>query len=96
MKCQLGLRSTAHTWIRELDEINYFDAGDIPLPFGNAEKSLDLIEEFVDQVLADDKFPLGMGGEHLVTWPVIKAMYKKYPRSRYYPYGRSYGFTRRL
>ena len=79
MKCQLGLRSTAHTWIRELDEINYFDAGDIPLPFGNAEKSLVLIEEFVDQVLADDKFPLGMGGEHLVTWPVIKAMYKKYP-----------------
>ncbi len=42
-------------------------------------KVLDLIEEFVDQVLADDKFPLGMGGEHLVSWPVIKAMYKKYP-----------------
>ena len=30
-------------------------------------------------MLADDKFPLGMGGEHLVSWPVIKAMYKKYP-----------------
>ena len=44
----------------------HFDAGDIPLPFGNAQKSLDFIEEFVDQVLADEKFPLGMGGEHLV------------------------------
>ena len=31
------------------------------------------------RLLADGKFPLGMGGEHLVTWPVIKAMYKKYP-----------------
>ena len=38
-----------------------------------------MIEDFVDKVLAAGKFPLGMGGEHLVTWPVIKAMYKKYP-----------------
>jgi agmatinase len=64
---------------KDLADMNYFDAGDIPLPFGNPEKSLNLIEEFVDQVLEDNKFPLGMGGEHLVTWPVIKAMYKKYP-----------------
>jgi agmatinase len=75
----IGIEEYSPYLDRELDEINYFDAGDIPLPFGNAEKSLGLIEEFVDQVLADDKFPLGMGGEHLVTWPVIKAMYKKYP-----------------
>lgn len=64
---------------KDLADMRYFDAGDIPLPFGNAQKSLDLIEEFIDKVLADDKFPLGMGGEHLVSWPVIKAMYKKYP-----------------
>ena len=75
----IGIEEYSPYLDRELDELNYFDAGDIPLPFGNAEKSLVLIEEFVDQVLADDKFPLGMGGEHLVTWPVIKAMYKKYP-----------------
>ena len=65
--------------IGSLREYKYFDAGDIPLPFGNAQKSLDLIEEFVGQGLADGKFPFGMGGEHLVSWPVMKAMYKKYP-----------------
>ncbi len=59
--------------------MNYFDAGDIPLPFGNAERSLDMIEEFVDKLLADGKFPLGLGGEHLLSWPIFKAMYKKYP-----------------
>jgi len=64
---------------RELDDVKYFDAGDIPLPFGNPERSIGLIEDYVDQLLADGKFPLGMGGEHLVSWPVIKAMYKKYP-----------------
>ncbi|NSL52988.1 agmatinase [Calidifontibacillus erzurumensis] len=75
----IGLEEYSPYLDRELEEVKYFDAGDIPLPFGNAQRSLDLIEEFVDKILAADKFPLGMGGEHLVTWPVIKAMYKKYP-----------------
>mgnify|MGYP001419018482 CR=1 FL=1 len=75
----IGLEEYSPYLDRELDEVKYFDAGDIPLPFGNAEKSLDLIEEFVGKVLEDGKFPLGIGGEHLVTWPVIKAVYKKYP-----------------
>jgi len=51
----------------------------IPLPFGNAAKSLDLIEAYVDGLLADGKFPLGLGGEHLVSWAVFRAMFKKYP-----------------
>ena len=55
-----------------------------------------MIEEYFDDLLADGKFPLGMGGEHLVSWPVIKAMYKKYPDLADYPYGRTYGFTGRL
>ncbi|ETI69845.1 agmatinase [Neobacillus vireti] len=75
----IGLEEYSAYLDRELDEVKYFDAGDIPLPFGNAQRSLDLIEEFVDQILAADKFPLGMGGEHLVSWPVMKSVYKKYP-----------------
>lgn len=75
----IGLEEYSAYLDRELEEVKYFDAGDIPLPFGNAQKSLDMIEEFVDKVLAEEKFPLGMGGEHLVSWPVIKSVYKKYP-----------------
>lgn len=75
----IGLEEYSASLDRELEEVQYFDAGDIPLPFGNAQKSLDMIEEFVDKVLAEEKFPLGMGGEHLVSWPVIKSVYKKYP-----------------
>lgn len=75
----IGLEEYSPYLDRELEEVKYFDAGDIPLPFGNAQKSLEMIEEFVRNVLDEDKFPLGMGGEHLVSWPVIKAMYKKYP-----------------
>jgi len=75
----IGLEEYSAYLDRELEDVKYFDAGDIPLPFGNAQKSLDLIEEFVDKLLDAGKFPLGMGGEHLVSWPVMKAVYKKYP-----------------
>ncbi|KAA9032811.1 agmatinase [Niallia endozanthoxylica] len=75
----IGIEEYSPYLDKDLNDLKYFDAGDIPLPFGNAQKSLDLIEEYLDGLLADGKFPLGMGGEHLVTWPVIKAMYKKYP-----------------
>ncbi|MBA9027912.1 agmatinase [Peribacillus huizhouensis] len=75
----IGLEEYSLYLDRELEEVKFFDAGDIPLPFGNPERSVAMIEEFVDKVLADGKIPIGMGGEHLVTWPVIKAMHKKYP-----------------
>ncbi|MFS0863024.1 agmatinase [Fredinandcohnia sp. 179-A 10B2 NHS] len=75
----IGLEEYSAYLDKELDEVKYYDAGDIPLPFGNPQKSLDMIEDFVDQILAAGKFPLGIGGEHLVSWPVFKAVYKKYP-----------------
>ncbi|MCT2344317.1 agmatinase [Niallia taxi] len=75
----VGLEEYSPYLDRDLADVKYFDAGDIPLPFGNPQKSLNMIEEFVDKVLAEDKFPLGMGGEHLVSWGVFQAMYKKYP-----------------
>lgn len=75
----IGLEEYSPYLDKELEEVKYFDAGDIPLPFGNPQKSIEMIEEYIDKLLADGKYPLGMGGEHLVSWPVMKAMYKKYP-----------------
>lgn len=75
----IGLEEYSPYQDKELEEVKYFDAGDIPLPFGNAQRSLDMIEDYIDGLLEQGKFPLGLGGEHLVSWPVMKAMYKKYP-----------------
>jgi len=74
----IGLEEYSPYLDRLLEEVKYFDAGDIPLPFGNVEGSLDAIRSFVSKVLADGKMPIGMGGEHLVTWPVIQAVYETY------------------
>ncbi|WP_028560249.1 agmatinase [Paenibacillus pinihumi] len=75
----IGLEEYSPYLDRSLEEITYFDAGDLLLPFGNAARSLDIIGDFVRGVLADDKMPVGMGGEHLVSWPVFREVYAKYP-----------------
>lgn len=75
----IGLEEYSPYLDRELCEISYFDAGDIPLPFGNPTKSIDIISNYVNKIINDNKFPLGIGGEHLVTWPIVREMYKKYP-----------------
>ncbi|MFM1651155.1 agmatinase [Brevibacillus sp. B_LB10_24] len=74
----IGLEEYSPYLDRLLEDVKYFDAGDIPLPFGNVEGSLDAIQSFVSKVLDDDKMPIGLGGEHLVTWPVIQAVYQRY------------------
>jgi len=75
----IGLEEYSPYLDRSLEDIAYFDAGDLLLPFGNAARSLDLIGDYIRSLLADGKFPLGLGGEHLVSWPVIREVYAKYP-----------------
>ncbi|SEO22674.1 agmatinase [Amphibacillus marinus] len=77
-EASIGLEEYSPYLDKHLEEVAYFDAGDIPLPFGNAERSLAEIKQYIDKLLEDNKFPLGLGGEHLVTWPVIQAIYQKY------------------
>lgn len=78
-EASIGLEEYSPYMEKHLEDVNYTDVGDMLFPFGNAAKSLNIIEEYLDKLLADGKFPLGLGGEHLVTWPVIKAMHRKYP-----------------
>ncbi|TGB02628.1 agmatinase [Halobacillus salinus] len=78
-EASIGLEEYSPYLDRHLEEIDYHDAGDIMLPFGNAQRSIDMIELYIDRLLDKNKMPLGLGGEHLVTWPVLKAMYRKYP-----------------
>lgn len=57
----IGLEEYSPYLDRDLADLNFFDAGDIPLPFGNPQRSLDMIEEYVDSILEKGKFPMGMG-----------------------------------
>jgi agmatinase len=77
-EASVGLEEYSPYLDRSILDLKYFDAGDLLLPFGNAARSLEIIAEYVRGVLADDKIPVGLGGEHLVTWPVVQEVFKKY------------------
>ena len=64
-EASVGLEEYSPYLDKSLEDITYFDAGDLLLPFGNAARSLDIIQEYVAGLMADDKFPVGLGGEHL-------------------------------
>ncbi|MFC7319396.1 agmatinase [Halobacillus campisalis] len=72
-EASIGLEEYSPYLDRHLEDIAYHDAGDLLFPFGNAQRSLDIIEDYIQELLEKGKFPIGLGGEHLVSWPVIKA-----------------------
>ena len=64
---------------KDLEDIAVFDSGDLPLPFGDTEKVLAMIEARTAEILADGKLPVMLGGEHLVTLGAMRAMVRRYP-----------------
>lgn len=73
-----GLETYSPYFDKDLTEINIFDAGDLEFGFGNTEKVLKAIKEFTQGVVADGKIPFMIGGEHLVSYPAVEAVFEKY------------------
>lgn len=69
-----GLEEYSPCFNKSLEEVNFHDIGDLEFPLGNTEKSIELIKENVEQIYSDKKRVFGIGGEHLVTLPVIQAV----------------------
>ena len=60
------------------DSLQVADIGDVAINTFNLEKSVAIIEEAYDSVLAEDCIPLTMGGDHTIALPILRAMRKKY------------------
>ncbi|MCL6631946.1 MAG: agmatinase [Alicyclobacillus herbarius] len=78
----IGLEEYSPYLDRDLSDIRYFDAGDIPLPFGNPQASVEKIYQYVQALYAAGKFPLGLGGEHLASWGALRAAWEAHPDLR--------------
>ena len=63
---------------KDMLDYNYFDSGDLELPFGSTERAVDDIETRSKVILSDGKVPFMIGGEHLVTLGSVKAVKEKY------------------
>ena len=62
----------------DLKDYNTTDIGDLELPMGDVKKALDVIYNTAKTIVTDNKFPMMVGGEHLVTLPVVQALSEKY------------------
>lgn len=68
------------TYLPELDHINVEDhltmgdVGDVPFVAHDNAESYKKIEEFAGELWKTGKFLVGLGGEHGVTYPILKAL----------------------
>lgn len=74
-----GLETYSPYQDEDLTDYAIFDAGDLELCFGSAEAALEDIKATAKEILSDDKLPLLLGGEHLVTLGAFRAALEKYP-----------------
>ena len=61
------------------EDTKIIDVGDLDLQMKSIENVLEEIKVFSRRIVADNKVPLMVGGEHLVTLPVVESLIEKYP-----------------
>lgn len=78
----MGLEIYSPYQDQEITSKSICDVGDTSVFPGNVTKTLDAIYEQTKQIVQDHKIPFMIGGEHLVTYPAIKAVAEEYPNLR--------------
>lgn len=63
---------------KDMLDYNYFDSGDLELPFGSTNRVVADIAMRADMILSDGKIPFMIGGEHLVTLGSVMAVSEKF------------------
>ncbi|MFH1010430.1 MAG: agmatinase [bacterium] len=63
----------------DLDDVSFCDLGDIELSPGDKADALAKIAEAAKEVLAAGQIPAALGGEHLITLPVVQTVFDKFP-----------------
>ena len=75
----VGLETYSPLLDLDLEDAKVCDVGDVELSYGSPELTMDELEAATTGLLVDDKMPLMIGGEHLVSYPVVKAIATKHP-----------------
>lgn len=75
----IGLETYSPYFDLDIEDYKINDSGDLDLPFGCTTSALDIIQQQAKVIFNTDKKSLMIGGEHLVSLPVIKEAFKKYP-----------------
>jgi agmatinase len=64
---------------RDLTSLRVHDMGDLDVPLGDKKISFRLIQEGLRKILSAGKFPVLLGGDHLISLPVVEEMLRVHP-----------------
>ncbi len=64
---------------KDLARLSIHDMGDLELPLGDKKEAFRWIRKALQKILASKKFPILLGGDHLITLPVIEEVLRVYP-----------------
>lgn len=60
------------------DVMQVADIGDVPINLFDLKKSINIISEFYRPIVNHGTIPLTLGGDHTLTWPILRAMAQKH------------------
>ena len=75
-----GIETYSPYFNKDLGKFSIHDMGDLELPLGEKKISLDLIGKAVRKILSWKKFPILLGGDHLITLPAIEEILLWFPQ----------------
>lgn len=75
-----GIETFSPYFQKDLSQCSIHDMGDLELPLGEKKISLGLIRNGLGKILSEKKFPILLGGDHLITLPIIEEILTVYPR----------------
>ena len=74
-----GIESYSPYLNTDLTEFQIYDSGNMDISFSLPEKTMDEIYNFYSDVLSRGKLVCTLGGEHSITFPIVKAFVERYP-----------------
>ena len=60
------------------EHLQVADIGDVPINTFDLKKTVDIITAHYDGILAHGAIPLTLGGDHTLTWPILRSVAKKH------------------
>jgi agmatinase len=64
---------------RNISDKSIHDLGDVVVLIGKVEENLARIEKVARFIVENSKKPVCLGGEHLISYPLVKTLYEKFP-----------------
>jgi agmatinase len=78
-KASRGIETFSPYSGRNLTSLRVHDMGDLDVPLGDKKISFRLIQEGLRKILSAGKFPILLGGDHLISLPVVEEMLRAHP-----------------